>query len=162
MKAISYAPNYFVCQNGFVYSSKRGKPVALQGVNSGDGYLVVTLWINSCGYQASVHRLVALEFLDNFDNLPCVNHKDGNKSNNSVANLEWCCHKANTQHAIDAQLIKQNGVDSHYAKLTEDQVTSIRSYPRHNGYQKHLAQLYNVAIPTISHIINRRTWKHLP
>ena len=47
-----------------------------------------------------VHRLVALAFLANPEDLPCVNHKDFDKSNNAVSNLEWCSYLANAQHAI--------------------------------------------------------------
>lgn len=48
-----------------------------------------------------VHRLVALNFLDNSKNLPIVNHKDGNPSNNALSNLEWCTNSYNTQHGYD-------------------------------------------------------------
>lgn len=62
----------------------------------------------SGGYLAyrsrAVHRLVALAFLPNPDSLPVVNHKDGNKHNNAVTNLEWATHSANSKHAHDTGL----------------------------------------------------------
>ena len=54
------------------------------------GYLIVDLYKNGRRKPCTVHKLVALHFIPNYDNLPQVNHKDENKSNNRVDNLEWC------------------------------------------------------------------------
>lgn len=54
------------------------------------GYLYVTLFKNNKGKTCRIHRLVAEAFIPNPENLPTVNHKDQNKSNNCVDNLEWC------------------------------------------------------------------------
>ena len=54
-----------------------------------------------------MHRLVAQTFLLNPDNLPCVNHKDGNKLNNSVGNLEWCTRSENARHSFQMGLQKK-------------------------------------------------------
>ena len=58
---------------------------------------------NSNGYKRAAghltHRLVAITFLPNPDNLPIVNHIDGNKSNNNVSNLEWVSHTDNMRHS---------------------------------------------------------------
>ena len=64
------------------------------------GYLEVTL----DNKKYLVHRLVALTFLENKNNLPQVNHIDGNKKNNNVNNLEWCTAEYNNHHAIENNL----------------------------------------------------------
>ena len=62
------------------------------------GYLYVDLYKNSRGKTYQVHRLVAEAFIPNPNNLPCVNHKDENPSNNCVENLEWCTTKYNANY----------------------------------------------------------------
>lgn len=66
--------------------------------NNGNGYLVVNLKNNGKQKMVTVHRLVAEAFIENPKNLPCVNHKDENKTNNKVNNLEWCDHKYNNSY----------------------------------------------------------------
>lgn len=69
--------------------------------DNGRGYLFVALnWKKKRGIQKYVHRLVAKAFLDNPENKPTVNHKDGIKSNNHVSNLEWATYRENNIHAI--------------------------------------------------------------
>ena len=72
------------------------------------GYKIVVLAKNKKAKTLRVHRLVALAFIDNFENKPQVNHKDGNKLNNNVNNLEWCTNGENEKHAYKLGLKKLN------------------------------------------------------
>lgn len=67
---------------------------------SGDGYYKCTIQFEGHYFKVSAHRLVAIAFIPNPDNKPEVNHKDGDKSNNKVWNLEWVTSSENTKHAI--------------------------------------------------------------
>lgn len=72
--------------------------------------------VDHCGYRHTIlnrknrnfHRVIAETFIPNLNNLPCVNHKDGNKQNNRVDNLEWCTHSENTLHSFRTGLQKTN------------------------------------------------------
>lgn len=85
-------------KNNGTILGKRGFPLKPWVINS--GYLQVEY----CGKKQLVHRLVAMAFIPNPDNLPEVNHKDGNKHNNHFTNLEWCTASNNKQHAHDTGL----------------------------------------------------------
>lgn len=65
------------------------------------GYKQVALYKSGKRKCLLIHRLVAEAFIDNPHNLPQVNHKDGNKTNNNVANLEWCTAKENMVHSVE-------------------------------------------------------------
>lgn len=75
----------------------------------GSKYLLVNLRREGKNKVYQVHRLVAEAFLENKDDLPIVNHKDGNKSNNNVNNLEWCTYSHNNKHALENNLRKPRG-----------------------------------------------------
>ena len=64
------------------------------------GYLKIGLCKNGKRINCLVHRLVATAFIDNVNNLPEVNHKDENKENNNIENLEWCDRKYNAQYSL--------------------------------------------------------------
>jgi hypothetical protein len=92
-----------------------------------------------------------------------VNHKDGNKSNNAVNNLEWRTDSQNMKHAYRIGLIPiLQGSKHGMSKLTEKQVIEIRDkFTNENVIPKNIAKVYGVTPTTIMSIINRITWKHI-
>lgn len=95
--------NYHITSNGDVFSYHCNK---LLKPRLNKGYFYVNLSNNGKMKTFKIHRLVAESFLPNHSNLPIVNHKDGNKQNNHVDNLEWCTHSENTKHAVLMGLLK--------------------------------------------------------
>lgn len=68
-----------------------------------DGYLRVNLYKNGQIKSPFVHKIIALTFIPNPNNYLCVNHKDENKTNNNVKNLEWCSKKYNNIYSITSR-----------------------------------------------------------
>lgn len=100
-----YEGKYYITQQGDVVNAK-GKTLAYT-VNKQTGYKQVSLWKNNKGSSKAIHRLVALTYLTNPNNLPEVNHIDGNKLNNHVDNLEWVTRSENMIHAYSIGLVEQ-------------------------------------------------------
>lgn len=71
------------------------------------GYQMIALSKGNKKKRLLVHRLVAIAFIPNIDNLPCINHKDENKDNNNVNNLEWCNHKYNCNYGTHMERVAQ-------------------------------------------------------
>ncbi len=102
-----YESIYEVSDKGRVRSLKFGKERILKPRRNPEGYLKVCLYKNGEHKDYKVHRLVAKIFIPNPDNLPEVNHRDENKENNSVQNLEWCDRKYNINYGTRNQRISK-------------------------------------------------------
>lgn len=109
-KVKGYEEQYLINNDGEVYSLLSNKVLKPNYMTT--GYLSVELFKNGKRKRCSIHRLVAEAFIDNPDNLPCVNHKDENKQNNNVENLEWCTYKYNSNYGTCKEKIKKNRVIS--------------------------------------------------
>lgn len=94
---------YSISSLGRVKSNYANKERILKPFKDQRGYLMVNLHMISINKTISVHRLVALAFIPNPNNLPEVNHKDENKENNCVDNLEWCDTKYNCNYGTRNQ-----------------------------------------------------------
>lgn len=76
--------------------------------DNGHGYKFVSLWANNKGNRYYVHRLVALAFIPNPNDYKYINHKDEDKSNNHVSNLEWCTAKYNCNYGNHTKKLKES------------------------------------------------------
>ena len=114
IKKIPNYDNYYIYDNGDVINKATNK--LLKGSIGENGYKYYRLSKNNQKTMLYAHRLVAESFLENPNNLPIVNHKDGNKLNNNIDNLEWVDYSANMIHAYDKNLIKKCRQKEYYEK----------------------------------------------
>lgn len=156
-----YEGAYLISSRGRVKSLKRKgktkniilKTATSKGKKRKEGYHTVALSMGGISSTHFIHRIVAKVFLKKPKGIWQINHKDGNKLNNSVENLEWCTCKKNILHATKSGL--------RYAKLTSDKVEEIKNkYSKGNQSQGAIAKEYGVNQSVISRIINKRSWNH--
>jgi hypothetical protein len=158
-KSIEGFPEYCVSDCGEVVSFKYGKdgrPLKQRLSNS--GYMLVQVYDKGKMYNRYVHRLVAKAFLTNESDCTTVNHKDGNKLNNSVCNLEWCSIQSNLDHAH--KMGRSSGLTNPKKrwKLSPEQVQNIRYRISNGENQRRIAKEYGVSPSTICNIHKKLTW----
>jgi len=144
-----YEDLYEISSRGKVYSTYSGmlKPFSTKG------YLSVTLCKNKVRRNEYIHILVATAFIGEKPIGTEVNHKDLNRANNVVDNLEWITHAENIEHGA---------ILSGRAKLTREKVRYIReAYATLNITQQDLADQLGVCTDTIHDVIHGNTWKHV-
>lgn len=104
-KKIKGYSNYYIYSNGRIQNKKTKKFIKPRVRR--DGYVQIDLCNNGEKATHYVHVLVGQSFLDNPENKTDVNHKDGNKQNNNLSNLEYMTRSENVQHAWDTGLRKK-------------------------------------------------------
>jgi len=153
-------PGYYVTTLGRVWSSKSDR--FLRPSVSSNGYLVVSLSHVGRRQSFTVHGLVVRAFLGPKPPSMEVNHRDGNRINNRLDNLEYVTRRYNIRHAFALQLYRRDGVHNARARLTPDQVIEIRQCWASGGWtHAELARSYGVNRKTIGDIIHSRTWRCL-
>lgn len=150
-RAVEGYPNYCVSKDGEVLNQKRG--VLLTPYEEPHGYFQVTLSHGGSSKKFRLHRLVAQCFLERVEGKEHVNHKNGDKSDNSVNNLEWCSPKENQTHAIETGLSNNKGQNNGMSKLTDSEVAAIRKLSS-TFTQKELANEFGVSRTCITRILN--------
>lgn len=103
-----YEGLYEVSNIGNVRNVRRNTLLRLQKTNN--GYIQVWLYKNGISTGLKVHRLVAQAFLPNPDNLPMINHKDEDRTNNRVENLEWCDAKYNNTYGTRQDKVRDTAI----------------------------------------------------
>jgi len=93
-----YENDYKICENGDVISCRFNKEKILKPRNDTNGYLFVTLYKNKKQKNFTIHRLIALHFIENPNNYQIVDHINGNKRDNSIVNLRWITLSGNNRN----------------------------------------------------------------
>lgn len=126
----------------------------------GPGYRIVNLWKDGKQKLFYVHRLVAMAFLG--ESSKQVNHRNGNKEDNSVGNLEYVTSLENTRHAIEILGVSSAGEAHPQAKLTnKDVLEIIRLYDTGHFTHKMIADRFNVAATNVTLIVNGKRWSSI-
>jgi len=163
-KIINGFSDYRVSDTGIVQSNRRGNGWADLKPCCTNGYKRVAIRRNgqSGHVRFFVHTLVMSEFVGPKPLGMCVNHKDGNPSNNCVYNLEYCTPKENIRHSISVLGNLCHGEHHHGAILTDQRVKEIHAAAtKQTKNTRELAAEYGVSIQTIQAILSARLWKHL-
>ena len=172
--------NYEIDSNGKIYNLNTQKE--LFGSIYNTGYKMVKLTINGKNKGYAVHRLVAQTFLENPKKLPIVNHKDGNKTNNNIENLEWVTQSQNRNHAITQLQVRLAQGKRKKMEIVEDdflwkrykntnylvskngQVYNIKTKillkqtPNQSGYIRYTLRINNQNYSKQAHILVLETW----
>lgn len=154
---------YEIDDGGNIYTIKRqGTDTRVMKTERKNDYNRVTL--NKCGkkYRFLVHRLVAQHFVENPNNLPCINHKDGNKRNNAKENLEWCDYHENMVHAIKSNLNHVpalSGERHPRRKVDLDIVRKIRADACRGEKYVDIGKRYGITGEQVSNIVKMKHWK---
>ena len=114
-------PNYIIYPDGRVYNKKFGKKRPLKPSKMVGGYIGLSLSKDGKKYLLKQHRVLAELFIENPDNLPCVDHVDRNRSNNCLSNLRWATLSQNSRNST----IPKNNKSGHMGVRIENKGTFI-------------------------------------
>jgi len=158
-KQIPDYPNYFVNQEGQIKAMTRKGTTLLRPSFTSKGYAVVSLCKHGKSKSHLVHRVVATTLLLNPNNLPQVNHISGDKTDNSVTNLEWCTQEYNAYHRTHIIKTQVRGADVHTSKLSPKLVAKIKQEYNKTGItQTEIGRRYGISQQQVSHIVNGKSW----
>ena len=130
---------------------------------SENGYLRIKIKNNSdITKKERVHRIIAVTFIENVNENNYVNHKNGKKNDNRMANLEWCSASDNMRHSYrELSRTRLCGEFNNLSILTEKDVHSIRTLLSTGLSGKEIAEKFGVHHSTISKIKRNVNWKYL-
>lgn len=128
--------DYSITQTGEVINTRTGKARALD-FNKKVGYFQVDLYKNNKRTKHYIHRLVAQAYIPNPLGLPEVNHKDSDRTNNHVSNLEWVSSSGNSIHAVQA------GQRDHVARMSKEDIKNAYDLVMQGNSYKQVSEILN-------------------
>jgi DNA-binding Lrp family transcriptional regulator len=140
-----YEGLYAITNTGRVWSHRRKKWKKMW--IDAYGYPRVTISVDCKETYFKIHRLVATAFVDNVENKPQVNHKNGVKADCRAANLEWVTARENLQHACD---LKLNTV---HKTSYREKVMICKLYEPGKVTQREIAELFEISTPAVSYLL---------
>jgi len=156
-KIIGFDGQYEISNLGNVRSNNKlstdgrffkGKKLAVY--NSGSYLRVSTL-------RKPVHRLIAESFIPNPENKPCINHKNGIKTDNRIENLEWCTYSENVIHAYQTGLMKR-GSDNANSKINQIDATRMRKMKEQDLSTNTIIWFFEVSKDIVYSVLSKRSW----
>ena len=160
-KSINGYEHYYISNTGKIKNTKNNKNKLLNPIIRENKYSSITLYKNNNKKSFTMHRLIAIYFIPNPENKPCVNHINGLKYDFNIDNLEWCTYSENEIHSVKILNKKHNGVKgvkNHNNKLKELDVFYIKNS---NLSQRKLSAKFNVCKTTIQKIKSNQSWNHV-
>lgn len=159
-KGLRNCPGWFINRDGDVWSAN--KCGLLSPHQNGTGYKQLIYGNKNNRKKHYIHRLVVETFIGEIPSGYCVNHIDGDKTNNNVNNLEIVTRKYNNLHAIQTGLNKRWRGEAHpNSKLTEDNVREIRLRKELGESSVSIANDFNICAQTVNELYRRDSWKWL-
>ena len=155
MRNYPYNNNYRVTRDGKIWSVRKHR--FLLQFDGRNGYKRVALYSNRIKKQKYVHVLVLETYCCDCPKGMQSRHLDGNNTNNSLYNLEWCTPSTNRKDTWEHA--KSNGIKVGNSKLVREDIRLIRFLHKHGYSKKVLGNCFSVARSTISEIVNRKTWE---
>ena len=128
---------------------------------SSTGYYMISVSKNNKSKPYRVHRLLAETFIPTKDGCIFVNHIDGNKTNNSLDNLEWCTHLENMKHAFRTGLANNLNEKNGMSKLNRTDVIEIKKLLNNGISQYKISKMFNVSRSAILKIKLGKTWSNI-
>lgn len=155
-----FPDRYLINRYGQVYSLHSKKLISQRLDRY--GYVRCNLYRDGEHVTITIHRLVALAFIPNPDNLPEINHKDGNKLNNHVDNLEWVTTSENQKHAYSIGLSKPKlGEQNPTAKYTKEDVVKVCELLKNGFGNAQIAKITGYSLSFIEKIKYGECWTHI-
>ena len=150
---------YLINEFGQVFSSKTNK--LLKYHKHGIGYISVCIKRDNKFRHYSIHRLLAETFLPNPESKPCVNHKNGIKSDNRLENLEWSTYSQNNKHAFDLKLNNAVvGSKRHTSTVDEETILKIRKMNETMNFSQ-ISKELNLGYTLVRNACLKKSWKHI-